>query len=320
MLTLKLFRQSDPFHPLEERRIEDGSLVIGRGTDADWVLEDPGRRLSRRHCEIGLGPQGATLRDLSSNGVFMGPSRERPSPDQTVRLGPTETLRLGDYMLVVEAEAPAQRPVPAARPPAGDDGALFDAFCDGAHLDASAFSDEAPEAVMRKLGAIYRQMVQGLAELMDERTAVKADYRLDRTAVRGSSNNPFRWAGAERVAVDLLRRRDDSFLAGPEAVKASFCDVKKHLLCSVAGLDAALAAVLQALNPEAVEARADSKAFLGRGGAAGAWREYATAYAELAAESADETSGTEGGALRREFRAGYRQRLQELDDADGGSS
>ena len=52
-------------------------------------------------------------------------------------------------------------------------------------------------------------VVLGMTDLMDERTSVKADYRMDRTTVRAEGNNPFKWARPQRLAVDLrhvLRR------------------------------------------------------------------------------------------------------------------
>jgi type VI secretion system FHA domain protein len=185
---------------------------------------------------------------------------------------------------------------------------MLEAFCAGARLDASSFSGEDPAEVMRRLGAVYQQMVLGLADLMNERTSVKTEYRLERTTVRAEGNNPFRWAPAQRVAVDLLRPRDDGFLSGPAAVKVSFEDLKKHLLCMLAGLRAALASTLDSLSPEAVEGQMGGRSFLtNRGGAA--WHEYGRLYAEFRRRAGDDPDSP----INREFRAGYGRRLQELD-------
>jgi predicted component of type VI protein secretion system len=204
---------------------------------------------------------------------------------------------------------PAPRaPRPTSSPTAASDGAMLEPFCAGARLDASAFSGEDPAEVMQRLGAVYQQMVLGLADLMNERTSVKTEYRLERTTVRAEGNNPFRWAPAQRVAVDLLRPRTDGFLSGPAAVKVSFEDLKKHLLCMLAGLRAALASTLDSLSPETVEGQMGGRSFLtNKGGAA--WTEYGRLFAEFRRQAGNDPDSP----INREFRAGYGRRLQELD-------
>jgi len=48
-------------------------LVLGRGTDADLVLNHP--RVSRRHLVLEHGPHGWTATDHSRNGTFNGGER-----------------------------------------------------------------------------------------------------------------------------------------------------------------------------------------------------------------------------------------------------
>lgn len=355
MTTLRLFRQSDPFLQIEERQLENGELVIGRAKDVDWPLADPTRLLSRRHCSIKVADGAVSLYDSSANGVFIGPARERVASAEPVPLKPGETLRLGDYIIVVEANDQVQAPAPAGRrnlerpllrpvenpadndmvaepcfsgsgsltgagaatlkaAPQGDDAAALDAFCEGAHLDPSAFVDEDPAAVMRRLGAVYREMVLGLSDLMEERTAVKADYRMDRTAIRPADNNPFRWAGAQRVALDLLRDRQDGFLSGPQAVRSAFADVKKHLLCVLAGAEAALGAVLQALSPKVVEAAVPARDILMKGRGTATWGRYVAAHTAYQRDAAQSPNGLSN----REFLIAYGRRLEELDAGEQG--
>jgi predicted component of type VI protein secretion system len=348
MTMLRLFLQSEPFLQIEERQLEKGELVIGRAKDVDWPLADPARLLSRRHCSIMVADGAVSLRDTSANGVFIGTARERVRSTAPVHLKPGETVRLGEYIIVVEANDQvqasasrrnAQRPLlrPVENPAAanlaaehcflapgsladpgaatlktaspGDDAAALDAFCEGAHLDPLVFVDEDPSAVMRRLGAVYREMVLGLTDLMEERTAVKADYRMDRTAIRPADNNPFRWAGAQRVALDLLRDRQDGFLSGPHAVRSAFTDVKKHLLCVFAGAGAALGAVLQALSPKVVEAGVPARDILLKGRGAATWGRYVAAHTAYQRDAAQSPNGLSN----REFSIAYGRRLEELD-------
>ncbi|WP_419996578.1 FhaA domain-containing protein [Streptomyces boninensis] len=51
-------------------QISRGSLVMGRSTEADVRIDDPG--VSRRHCEIRVSPEGAAVQDLgSTNGIVV---------------------------------------------------------------------------------------------------------------------------------------------------------------------------------------------------------------------------------------------------------
>jgi pSer/pThr/pTyr-binding forkhead associated (FHA) protein len=78
--------------------------VLGRGTDADIQINDPG--VSRRHAEIRLMPEGqdgirVVLVDLgSTNGTLVNGRRSAESElvdGSTVRIGNTTmTLRLAD--------------------------------------------------------------------------------------------------------------------------------------------------------------------------------------------------------------------------------
>jgi predicted component of type VI protein secretion system len=233
MVTLRLFHQTNPFKQIDSRDLAEGcDLAIGREPGQGWAIEDPERELSRLHCVIEHRQGRLVLRDLSANGVFVGAQRTRPSAGESFPLAMGETFRLGRFLVVAEGAAaaaeprasafddlfhqPLLRPVeiepealaiptewmgsaPAPAPPAAGyapagDGALLEAFCAGARLDASAFSGEDPAEVMRRLGAVYQQMVLGLADLMNERTSIKTEYRLERTTVRAEGNNPFRWA------------------------------------------------------------------------------------------------------------------------------
>jgi predicted component of type VI protein secretion system len=343
MVTLRLFHQSDPFRQIEARSLDVGGLCIGRDAAADWTLSDPERQISRNHCILTMDGEGLTVRDVSVNGVFVGQGLERAPAGQAMPVAAGETLRLGPYLILVdgpapeplaatsEFDAPFNRPMLApvtstaasiavpsewadngevpAHPAAPNEGALLEAFCAGAKLDVSAFSGEDPAEVLRRLGAVYQQMVLGLGDLMSERTSIKSEYRMTRTTVRAEGNNPFRWATPQRVAVDLLRGGGDGFLCGPEAVKASFSDMKKHLLCMLSGMRAAVAVTLDILEPAKVEETLKGSSFklMNRGGAA--WAEYGRLHQVLS----ETTDGDPDGPVNQAFRQAYERELHTLD-------
>lgn len=89
-----------PHHPVldvDGRRYQlSGRItVLGRGSDADIVIDDPG--VSRRHAEIRLDDGSAVIRDLgSTNGTFV--DGERAS---TARLTDGSTITLGRTRITV---------------------------------------------------------------------------------------------------------------------------------------------------------------------------------------------------------------------------
>lgn len=304
MFTLRLFHQGQPFTQIEARELSDASLTVGRDEAAGWRVEDESRTLSRLHCTFSADGDRLILHDSSANGVFVGPERRRVAARADIPIFPGETIRLGDYILLVEGRSAAGVPLKAAgeapRAPAAD-ASLMEAFCQAAGLDASAFSDEEPAAVMHRLGGVYRQMVIGLAGLMQQRIEAKAQYALERTTVGAGGNNPFRWATPDRVAVDLLRPRDDGFLSGAAAVESSFADLQHHLICTVAGAKGAVTATLHSLDPASIEDALSAKNFVLKGRGAEAWSRYIDLYAKAVASGPDDPDSVAATAFRHAY-------------------
>ncbi|WBB66736.1 FHA domain-containing protein [Micromonospora sp. WMMD812] len=79
-------------------RLRASPQVIGRAPTVDVVVHDP--HLSRRHAEVWLAPEGASLRDIgSTNGTWLNDRRitgvEQLADGDVIRIGRTE-LRFFD--------------------------------------------------------------------------------------------------------------------------------------------------------------------------------------------------------------------------------
>lgn len=300
MITLTLFEQSDLTRQIDRRPLAEGETVVGRGVTCDWAVPDPSKTLSRRHCVFTLRDGRIGVRDESTNGLFDGGGARLPAQSD-VALAIGDTIALGGFVIAIDqvqlvhaGDAPSTTTLaPLNGSPAGR---LLDAFCAGAQIDLSLLSAEDPGEVMRRIGAIYRQMVVGLAELTNERTRQKDSYGLDWTAVQALDNNPFRWAPAHRVAVDLLQPRDDGFLSAEAAVRASFDDLHDHQRGLAQGWQAARAALLNELSPDAVARSAKAQPRFGKRGDA-LWTEFERVHAEVSG------APDPGGEA---FREGYR--------------
>ena len=122
-LTISILRCPDSVPP-QTRKVTGGELSIGRGAENDWVLPDPDRVLSKRHCVIAFRQGGWQVADVSSNGTFVNREREAIGPGRLHPLQDGDRLRLGSYEMELRLEEDAQAGFalsagrPAAAPPA----------------------------------------------------------------------------------------------------------------------------------------------------------------------------------------------------------
>jgi predicted component of type VI protein secretion system len=298
MYMLHLFDADDAVEPIEARLHADGRLRIGRDRAADWSIADPDQAISRAHLELNAGPGGLELVSVGANGVF-DLATGRRFPDRVpVPVDLPCAFKLGRFH--IRATRTDGRP-PRERAPSFHHVSLLEAFCDGAGIDSSQFADEDPATLMRRAGAVYREMVGGIGELVAARDKAREGHQFTRTTIAGVGNNPFKWGPAQRLAVDLLIDRGAGFLSGPVALRASIADVRRHLRASDAGHRAVVRSVVARFDPAALDEAVAGQATLMRSRTALQMAEAAQRHAELTRE----VENGEGGALDRAFVAGY---------------
>lgn len=324
MFMLQLFDAANDLHPVDARLIREGLMRIGRDAGCDWPIADPDCELSRAHCELSVFADALHLRATGANGVYDDATGDR-FPDATeVAVPVPTTIRFGQFRLKVTRAPHAEDVIDVSRtmvltpplglstavpddwsdavsPPARGGESLLEAFCDGAGLDASMLSSEDPAEIMRRAGAVYRQMVLGIGDLMSERDRARGQYKLSRTTISDVNNNPFKWAPTQRLAIDLLLAGGGSFLSGPAALQASFRDIKRHLIATFAGLHGSLRVAIATFDPVALDAEAAGRANLLKGKAVCQTEEVAKRHADLARQL-DEA---DGGSLEQAFVAAY---------------
>ena len=134
-MTLALrIRQGDgsPTGQAAERLLENGRLVLGRGGESDWVLTDPERTISKRHCVIEKADLGYEITDLSTNGVFLNDDDEPVGVGNTRKLRHGDRIRIGPYSLLIELSGEgATSPEPTSLGLAGSFDSVTELFRDG---------------------------------------------------------------------------------------------------------------------------------------------------------------------------------------------
>jgi type VI secretion system FHA domain protein len=95
---------------------EDGG-TIGRSLQNDWILPDPDRFISGRHATIDYKGGIYYLVDTSSNGIYMNGDCESIGKGNPRRLFNGDTLRFGDFEMVVSIDTGESLVMPTPPPP-----------------------------------------------------------------------------------------------------------------------------------------------------------------------------------------------------------
>jgi len=123
-LTLNMLRCPDAVAP-QTRTVAGGEFSIGRGAGNDWVLPDPERFLSNRHCLLAYRSGGWQIADLSTNGTFLNGEAEAIGRGQPRDLRDGDRLRLGAYEIELRI---AESAIPRRAPTGRDDPFALDPF------------------------------------------------------------------------------------------------------------------------------------------------------------------------------------------------
>ncbi len=155
---------------------------------------------------------------------------------------------------------PQRSPPPVAQP--SPDPAFIAAFCEGAGLDPAGLSGLNPEDLARELGRTMRVSASEVMRMLQDRANVKHFTRGgDRTMRSATGNNPLKFLPDAEQAVDaMFLRPRDGFMSGAEGFEAALADLRQHQMSVFLALQPALAAVLEGLSPEDIEAVAQSGA------------------------------------------------------------
>ncbi|NPD68068.1 type VI secretion system-associated FHA domain protein TagH [Lichenicola cladoniae] len=140
MLTLSMLRCPVGVPP-ESREISGAEFSIGRDQKNDWVLPDPDRFLSKRHCVLSFGATGWQIVDTSTNGTFLNHDVD-PIRDAPRGLRDGDRILLGAYEMEValqEGEEPLLRHADQ-RDPAHDSARAY--AHDPAHDSARAYAHD----------------------------------------------------------------------------------------------------------------------------------------------------------------------------------
>jgi type VI secretion system protein len=163
-----------------------------------------------------------------------------------------------------------------------------------------------PEVLMRSTGALLRAMTAGLVATMMVRARFKSELRVGMTTLRPTENNPFKFSvGPDDALERLLLRPNPGFLPPLEAAREAFDDIQAHEMATLAGLRAALRALLARFEPAALEARLEPATsfdkVLPMARKARYWEQFTEAYSRVAADAEEDFMQLFGEAFTQAY-------------------
>jgi type VI secretion system protein len=207
-----------------------------------------------------------------------------------------------------------QPPKPPGRDAADPSLTASAAFLKAAGIEVGSLPDGDAIELMRTAGACFREMTEGLRQVLAARSTLKNELRLDRTVIAAANNNPVKFStGIEDTLVALLRPPARGYMPGVEAVREAFHDVKAHELATMSGVQAALRAVLKRFDPANLKQRLDQHPTLASILPGARQSRYWAAYEQLYREVASDAENSFDGLYGREFVRAYEAQVKKLE-------
>jgi type VI secretion system FHA domain protein len=209
--------------------------------------------------------------------------------------------------------APGPAAAPAALPSA--DGSGLAAFLAGLGTgDPTQVRD--PDLFLREAGQLMRDLTAGLTATMQVRAQFKSELRCAVTTIRAVENNPYKFSvGVDEALERLFFRSGPGYLPAGEAARAAFEDIQAHEMAMIAGLRAALRALLARFEPGELEQRLGAASGLDKllpmARKARFWDLFTETFAQVATDAADDFMQLFGDA----FTHAYEDQIQRLAQA-----
>jgi type VI secretion system FHA domain protein len=221
---------------------------------------------------------------------------------------------------------PASARSPAAATPASPDKARVDAVPERAAPESEMVkalysglgmavpppTERSPQR-MQLIGELLRESLAGTIGLLAARTIAKRELGAGATMLQTRGNNPLKFSpNVDAALTHLLGPPLRGFIGPRDALHDAFGDLRAHQVAVLAGMRAALEAVLERFDPVALEARLARKGMwdhlLPVNRRAKLWEQFGEQYAEILREVEDDFDSLFGKA----FLQAYEAQLAEL--------
>jgi len=135
------------------------------------------------------------------------------------------------------------------------DSAVLQALLSGLGLP-DLHTTRTPTELAQLVGEMLRAATGGTMDVLMARALTKRESHIDMTMIGAYSNNPLKFfPDADSALTQMLNADSPAYMRPVKAMNAAFEDLKAHELAVIAGMRAALGAVVQRFDPARVEQR-----------------------------------------------------------------
>lgn len=214
--------------------------------------------------------------------------------------------------LLPAAPPPQAPPAPPVTVPPASASAVLQALLDGLGLPQLR-SSRAPEELAREIGQMLRTATAGTMDVLMARALTKRESHIDLTMIAPRANNPLKFfPDATSALTQMLGTPVPGYLPPLAALDGAFDDLKAHEMAVIAGMRAALAAVVQRFDPERIEQRLTEpgriERLLAGSRKARLWDRLVESYGELARDADEDLQRLFG----EKFSVAYEQQVERL--------
>ncbi|MES9882192.1 MAG: type VI secretion system-associated FHA domain protein TagH [Sedimenticola sp.] len=160
----------------------------------------------------------------------------------------------------------------------------------GANMESLEVAPDESEAVLETIGELMREMVGGLMEVLQARANIKSEFRMQLTTIRPVENNPLKFsASIDDALCNLLAPQSDAYLPPRVALNEAMDNIEAHQLAVMAGMQAALSAMLKRFEPGTLERYFENKGGRSLLGSKKSWywEQFEEKYKEVLSEAED---------------------------------
>ncbi|MYM34976.1 type VI secretion system-associated FHA domain protein TagH [Duganella sp. FT94W] len=288
-----------PDNMLAGARILDGTPIPA----GDDVLADP----------LGLSLRGGvSAASRAAEPDHVSPELQAFAPPPAVPMAiPADYDPLADLRPRPAAPTPAPlREASAAASVNGD--IVLRALLEGLGLPQLR-ACHAPEDLARLVGEMLRAATAGTMDVLRARALTKRESHIDMTMIAPRANNPLKFfPDVDSALSQMLSAQIPGYLPPLPAIGGAFDDLKAHELAVIAGMRAALAAVVQRFDPARIEQRLADPGRLDKllpaGRKARMWDRLVELYGELARDADEDLQRLFG----EKFSGAYAQQVERL--------